>query len=171
MKRLVLLTALTVTMLGAVAAPAWAFLIPHPEGDAVILRVTVTPNYWVPEYAPATLVLRGDGRAVLRESGPTPEVHRFRITEEGVQIVLRGARDARLFDDSTEYGEAQITDQGTTSVRLRAAGEHTTADVYALDIAAGDDGVDPELLPARRALRSFVDDVVDPDFYDDVLRS
>lgn len=171
MKRLLLLTALTITMLGAVAAPAWAFLIPHPEGDTVILRISVTPNYWAESFEPGTLTLRGDGRVVIRESGPTPEVHRFRITEEGVQIVLRGARDARLFDDSTDYGEAPITDQGTTSVRLRAAGEHTKADVYALDITAGDDGVDPALLPARRALRNFVDDVLNPDFYGDVRRS
>ena len=88
-----------------------------------------------------------------------------------MQIVLRGARDARLFDDSTEYGESQITDQGSTVVRLRAAGEHTNADVYALEIPAGDTSVDPELLPARRALRNFVDDVMNPGFYDDVLHS
>jgi hypothetical protein len=173
MKRLLVLTALSASLLVGAAAPAWAFLIPHPEGDKVILRVTVGPNYWAAEYPPATLVLRGSGRLVIRENGldgSTAEVHRLRLTEEGVQIVLRGARDARLFDDSTEYGEAQITDQGTTSVRLKAAGETTLADVYALDIAAGDNTVDPELLPARRALRNFVYDVMDPAFYDDVLR-
>jgi hypothetical protein len=174
MKRLLVLTALSVSLVAGAAAPAWAFLIPHPEGDAVILRISVGPNYWAESYGPATLVLRGNGRLVINENGldgSEPEVHRLRLTEQGVQIVLRGARDAHLFDGSTDYGEAQVTDQGTTSVRLNAAGEHTKFAVYALDLPAGDDGIDPELLSERRALRSFVEDVMRPSFYEDVRKA
>ena len=168
MTRLLTITALTAALVGALAAPASAFLIPHPEGSKVVLDVSVGPNYWVAGIPPGRFVLRGNGDVVLRELG-SDTVRRFRITEEGVQIVLREARDARLFNDDPDYGEAHVTDQGTTTVRLRAAGEKTDVSVYALDLEAGDSGIEESLLIGRRALRALVDDVTDPEFFADVV--
>lgn len=112
----------------------------------------------------------GDGRIVIvppstSTAPPLPEAIVVRVSEDGIQRLLRGARTAGLLR-TTDYGEAGVTDQGTSVIDVDAAGRTRTVDVYALLLPEGDRGLSRAQRLHRRALRGFLHDAADPDFYE-----
>jgi hypothetical protein len=158
---------LSTTLLGAglvaavslAAAPPGATRIPHPAGaDTVVFHTESSPNYWGGEYPRATrLTVFGDGRVVF---GGGSEL---RVTERGLQRLLRDARRMGLLEN-TDYGQANVTDQGTTTVVVRTDAEHRV-EVYALELAEGDRGVPRQQRDARRALRHFLHALAHPSYW------
>jgi hypothetical protein len=91
----------------------------------------------------------GDGRVVF-DNGTERQ-----WSERRVQRFLRDAREVGLLGD-TDYGDATVTDQGTTTVEVHAAGVDRTHHIYALELPEGDRGLLREQRQARRELRRFL---------------
>lgn len=125
--------------------------IPHPTGaDVVVFRSESSRNGWGGEYPDAVdVTVFGDGRVVFGDG------RELRVTERGLQRLLRGARDAGLLDD-TDFGEALVTDQGTTVVEVTIDAGTRSVSVYALELREADRGLAPSQRTARRALRAFL---------------
>jgi hypothetical protein len=68
---------------------------------------------------------------------------------------LREARRIGLLGDA-EYGQALVTDQGTTTVEIHAGGIDRAVAIYALELPEGDRGLPKDQRQARRALRAFL---------------
>lgn len=125
--------------------------IEHPTGaDEVVFRTVTERNGWGGEYPDAmTVVVYGDGRVVY--GGGREE----QWTERRLQRFLRDARRIGVLGDA-EYGEAMVTDQGTTHVELHAGGIDRTLAIYALELPQGDRGLPKEERQARRDLRALL---------------
>jgi len=138
--------------------------IAHPTGaDVVMFRTESSPNMWGGDYRDATnLMVFGDGRVVY---GDGSEV---RVTERGLQRLLRDARAAGLLNN-TDFGQAGVTDQGTTSVVVNAGGAAHAADIYALELPEGERGLPQPQKAARRHLRRFLHSVGDPSYWSGTL--
>jgi len=158
---------IAVTTILALTAPvAAAAPIPYPtEADAVILRVESSPNGWGAEYPDgANVTVYADRVSIDPVNADAPDV--FEIDEASVQRALRAARKAGLLRTKVrDYGEAGVTDQGTTEVEVHAGGVDHTFSVYALLLEEGDRGLTAQQQRARRALRAFVDKVTHAAFY------
>jgi hypothetical protein len=141
---------LTVSTAGATGAGR-SRRIPHPtSADVVVFHTESSRNGWGGEYPHATEVtVFGDGRVVYGDGSE------LRVTERGLQRLLRDARAAGLLDD-TDFGQAGVTDQGTTTVEINAGGGAHTVAVYALELPEGDTGLPKAQRTARRELRRFL---------------
>jgi hypothetical protein len=118
---------------------------------------------WGGDYRDATnATVFGDGRVAY---GDGSEV---RVTERGIQRLLRDARAAGLLTD-TDFGQAGVTDQGTTRVVVNAGGATHTTDIYALELPDGDRGLRQPQKAARRHLRRFLHSVGDPSYWGGAL--
>lgn len=116
------------------------------------LTLGYTP--WRAVGRPARFLLYGNGAVLLpasAQAGRIPSLTTYRLTEEGIQTVLRRAEDAGLLSGTLDYGEPEILDVGSIFVTLRAGGREITHSAYALGL---DDSVKPE---RRRALTGFID--------------
>lgn len=168
------LATVAVALLAAVAltppATGSAAPIGHPTGtDEFVLVIEHTMNGWGSEYSDGYDVrLYGDGRLVIMapavDDETPPKERVVQVGERGIQRILRRAAKAGLLDDP-EYGEAGVTDQGTSTVRVDAGGKVRTVHVYALLLDQGDAGLPREQRAARRALRRFVHAAADPSSY------
>jgi hypothetical protein len=154
------LAAALATVTGTAASSAIPTRIAHPTGaDAVIFHTESSPNMWGGEYPDATkATVYGDGRLV---SGDGSEVQ---VTERGIQRLLRDTRAAGLLDD-TAFGQALVTDQGTSMVTVNTRGNDRTISVYALELPEGDRGLPRPQRLARRHLRRFLHSVGDPSYW------
>lgn len=186
----VILLALTATLTLGTTAPALAHCgpahehrattvatkpaIPHPTGpDDVVLHIEHSPNGWGGEYADGSgVTVYGDGRIVIvppsgagTHDPPLPEATVLRVTEDGIQKVLRAAKRAGLLRGA-DYGEAGVTDQGTSVFEITTAGEPSTTSVYALLLEEGDRGLTRKQRANRVALRELARGAADPDFYE-----
>lgn len=187
------LLALTATLTLGAAAPAHAdcafphdgsghhgsghhATIPHPSApDAVVLHVEHSPNGWGGEYPEgAGVTVYGDGRIVIvppsgadSSAPPLPEATVLHVTEEGIQKVLRAAKRAGLLRGA-DYGEAGVTDQGTSVFEVTTS-DTSTISVYALLLEEGDRGLTRKQRANREALREFAHDAADADFYESSL--
>jgi hypothetical protein len=125
--------------------------IEHPTGsDDVVFRTDTERNGWGGEYPNAVAyTMFGDGRVVF-DNGTERQ-----WSERRVQRFLRDAREVGLLGD-TDYGDATVTDQGTTTVEVHAAGVDRTHHIYALELPEGDRGLLREQPQARRELRRFL---------------
>ena len=123
----------------------------HPsERSDVVLRTETSNNFWGGDYKDAAaFTLYGDGRLVHGD-GSTRQ-----LTEADVQRLLGDARRVGLLGD-TEFGNALVTDQGTTTVEVHAGSVDRTLDIYALELVEGDRGLPRDQRHARRALRAFL---------------
>lgn len=148
------------------ATPAAAGPITHPTGrDEVVLRVEIGGGL-----LPATAFLTempsfslyGDGRVVVQGPVPAifpgpalPNLRLTRLNEEGVQAILRAARDAGLLDDDARYVNMRVADAPTTTLTVNAGGRTTVVEAYALGIA--EEGAPAAEREARRELARFVE--------------
>lgn len=148
--------------------------IPHPTApDAVVIHIEHSPNGWGGEYPEgAGVTIYGDGRIVIvppsgagRNGPPLPEATVLHVTEDGIQRALRAAKRAGLLRD-TDYGEAGVTDQGTSVFEITTQGEPRITSVYALLLEEGDRGLTHKQRANREALRQLSHDVTDADFYE-----
>jgi len=151
--------------------------IPHRSGpDDVVLHIEHSPNGWGGEYPEGSgVTVYGDGRIVIvPPSGagggtpPVPEATVLHVTEDGIQKILRAARRAGLLRH-VDYGEANVTDQGTSQFVVTTAGAPDTTTVYALLLEEGDRGLTRSQRTHREALRELAHDASDPDFYEGTL--
>jgi hypothetical protein len=144
--------------------------IAHPtRARDLILRVDVGGGLVPVEYELTRIPgfsLFGDGRLIQAGTqieiypGPAlPPLFETRLTEEGIQEVLREARVAGLLDgdrDYTDTGSIGIADAATTTFIVSAAGETHTVRVYALgELTDRPAGMPEEEFEARRRLTRF----------------
>jgi hypothetical protein len=125
--------------------------IEHPTGeDDVVFTTRTERNGWGGEYPDAVdVTIYGDGRVVTSDGTGT------RWSERRLQRLLREARRIGLLGDA-EYGEAMVTDQGTTTVEIHAGGIDRALAIYALELPDGDRGLPNEQREARRDLRALL---------------
>lgn len=141
--------------------------IPHEGGGALLLRVEHRGGFVPYEYhltrAPH-FSLHGDGRVIVSGAVPAiypgpllPPLLERRLTEEGVQMVLRAALDSGALDASATWnGAAQfIADAGDTVFSLRAGGRDVVVSAYALGIGDDIGDLSREERDARRALNDL----------------
>lgn len=111
---------------------------------------------WSAVGRPARYLLHGDGHVLVPASaeagrdGRIPVLATYRLSEEGIQTVLRQAEAAGLLVSHLDYGEPEILDVGATFVTVHAGGREYHHSAYALGL---DDSVQPE---RRRALLGFI---------------
>lgn len=135
--------------------------IEHPTGDGeYILYVAWEGGFVTPEMLitrPPLFTLTGDGCLVVE--GPQieiypqpilPNLQETCLTEEGVQAILRAAKDAGLLDGDAEYGYDMIADAPWTVFTVNANGTTTTVRAYALQ--EGTETGDAEADAAREKL-------------------
>jgi len=168
-----LLATIALLVGGADAAVLARPPIPHPTlAGSLVLRVSTTNNYWGGSYDDGhAITVAGNGlvtivppRSNIRRSPHTPEL--VQADEPALQKVLRRARHVGLLGPKRlDTGESYVTDQGTTTIEVHAAGINRTIDVYALPLPDGDHGLTPKQRHARRALRAFIHDLTRPAYY------
>lgn len=134
--------------------------VAHPEGDSLVLRVE-----HVGGFVPATFhltrlplfSLTGDGRVITQGAVPAifpgpalPAVMVRRLSEEGMQSVLRAVAATGQFGTSAEWRGAanMVADASDTVFTLHADGREVTVTVYALGIL---DGAMPNIGAEERA--------------------
>jgi len=141
--------------------------IAHPAGEALILRVTTEGGFVGPGVLFAQLPglsVFGDGRVIepgaVEDIFPGPALPPLlvrRLTEPGVQAVLREVAATGLFAESRSFDGARnvVADAGTTVFSLHADGRDATVSVYGLgtlDASNPPPGVGGAELAAHRAL-------------------
>lgn len=146
--------------------PADPDSIDHPTGrHDLILRVTLEGGFVTPEANLSRLPifsLFGDGTYVIE--GPVPAIYpppalpnlqAGRLTEEGIQHILRQARDAGLLDGDRTYGPGPIFDAATTVFTINAGGHSFVTRVTDLSGESNPD-MDATERAARAELVAFV---------------
>jgi hypothetical protein len=148
--------------------------VAHPSGDDVILRVEfsggfIAPSFLYTSFPPFTLT--GDGRVIVPGAqiaifpGPAlPAANVRRLTEDGIQAVLKQVTDTGLFGESVELLGAQnfVADVGDSIFTLHADGADVTIRVYGLgvfDSAGNYPGVSGDELAANRVLSRLFQDL------------
>jgi hypothetical protein len=144
--------------------------IPHPSGDAPVLRVGWEGGFVMPNTHLVSLpnfLMTGDGRVIVPGAqidiypGPVlPAVMVRQLSEDGVQAVLREVLDSHQFEFSTEWtgASASVADAADTVFALHAAGREVVVRVYALgtlDADALPPGVTNSEREAHRALAAL----------------
>jgi hypothetical protein len=140
--------------------------IAHPEGGDVILRIEfgggMIRDFFLTGFPPFTLT--GDGRVIVPGAQidifpqPTlPAVNVRKLSEDGIQAVLRQVASTGLFGKSAQFLAAQnfLADAGDTIFTLHAEGKDVTIKVYGLGAfdAPGDyPNVSAEEMAANQAL-------------------
>lgn len=147
--------------------------IVHPMGrDDIVLIIEVTGGFVPPHMVVTELplfVLTGDGRVITQgpmiEIYPQPALPNLRVTrltEEGVQAILRAAKEAGLLDGDAHYPYDLIADAPTTYFTTNAGGRVSVVSAYALAEASLDDPMaTPEAKAARQKLLDFIAKVND----------
>jgi hypothetical protein len=153
----------------AAPAPQQSAAVAHPTGaDDVVLQVFTGGGFVPYEVALAAFpeyTLLGDGTVIvagvstLEYPGPAlPSLNRFSLSEKQIQHVLHRAEEAGLLTpDPVDFGAPLITDVGTTSVTLNAAGLTVTHRAYALTITDAEAGLTSAQVRARRSLVGFLE--------------
>lgn len=135
--------------------------ISHPTGaDELVMRIAYEGGFVPFEYTLSSQPmwsLFGDGTILV--TGPQIEIYpppaitglvATHLTEDGVQAILRAARDAGLMDGDASYGNDCIADAATTVFTTNADGSTSVVSAYALEL--GDPGgACGETDPAARA--------------------
>ncbi|HET6381451.1 MAG TPA: hypothetical protein VFH63_10550 [candidate division Zixibacteria bacterium] len=118
--------------------------IDHPTGDELVLRVEYHGGFQMPGadlYSLPSFTLLGDGRVITTGAVPAifpgpalPPIQVRRLTEEGLQAVLREVARTGQFAASAEWRGAAgfVADANDTIFTLRAEGREVRVVVYAL---------------------------------------
>ena len=146
--------------------------IDHPTGNGLILRMSYSGGFAGPtfdflNFPPFSLI--GDGRVIVPGPqvglypGPAlPAVNVRRLTEAGIQAVLRETSRTVLFGSSIQLRGAQdcVMDASDTIFTLDADGHVVTVTVYGLgtmDPANACRGISSAELAAHRTLQKLSD--------------
>ena len=146
---------------GPAGTPPTPTPIAHPsEPDALVLRIE-TSGGLLPPFVLVTelpeLSVYGDGTVITL--GPQiliypppalPNLLQSRITEDGLQLLLREAAAAGLLDGDADYPLPGVYDAPTTFFTVNAGGKRTRVSVYALGL---EDPSDPRLTAEQREAR------------------
>jgi len=140
--------------------------IAHPSGDDVILRIEFgggqIRDFFLTGFPPFTLT--GDGRVIVPGAQldifpqpALPAVNVRKLTEEGIQTVLKEVARTGLFGASAEFLAAQnfVADAGDTIFTLHAEGKDVTIKVYGLgtfDAPGNYPGVSADEIAANQTL-------------------
>lgn len=138
--------------------------IEHPMGATdLVVRVETSGGFLAPEATLTelpTFSLFGDGTVITQGAqieiypGPAlPALVSTRVSEDGVQAILRAADRAGLLGADATYGLGCVADAGTTTFTVNAGGSTHTVSAYALGLDEGScsgEDADP-----RRALATF----------------
>jgi hypothetical protein len=119
--------------------------IEHPTGaNDLILGVAYEGGFVAYEYTLGTTPfwsLFGDGTLIV--PGPQIEIYpgpalpnltATPVSEEGIQAILRAAKDAVLMDGDRNYGDMCIADAANTVFTTTANGSTSVVSAYALDV-------------------------------------
>ena len=110
--------------------------IDRPTGpDELVVRVDEGPGGFTGDDPVPNFSLYGDGRVVLscgHTDTPIPCAREGRVTEAEIGALLDRARATGVIGQHVTYGDPGVTDHGTTSVFVNAAGMTYTASAYAL---------------------------------------
>ena len=122
--------------------------IQHAEGDALLLRYEHRGGFVPAEYhltrAPI-FSLFGDGRVIVTGAVPAiypgpilPPLLERRLTEDGIQRILRAALDSGALDESADWRGAasHVADAGDAVFTLNVEGRSVEVSVYALGMGA-----------------------------------
>jgi hypothetical protein len=146
----------------------------HPSGDAAVLRIEFSGGFVASSFLYTSFPafsLTGDGRVIVPGAqilifpGPAlPAVNLRKLTEDGIQAVLRDVKGTGLFGKSVEFLAAQnfVADVGDTIFTLHADGAEVTVRVYGLgvfDSAGTYPGVSADELAANRTLSRLFQDL------------
>lgn len=147
--------------------------INHPEGSEAVLAITwaggmLHESMTVTQVAP--LVITGDGRVIMQGMqtlefpGPAlPALIERRLTEDGVQQVLRALEQTNLFPGDLELRGmmGMVADANDTIFTVRAAGLESVVTVYAISMLFPDmeppPGVSADELEAYQVLSTLHD--------------
>lgn len=140
--------------------------IVYPTGkDDIVLLIETTGGFVPPHVLTTTLptfVLLGDGSIVTQgpmiEIYPAPALPNLRVTrlsEAGVQALLKEARAAGLLDGDADYPLNGIADAPTTYFVTNAGGMVSNVSAYALGMEYDDPMATPEVTAAREQLVAF----------------
>ena len=144
--------------------------IAHPAGDKLVLRMEFTGGFVAPAFALTSFpsfTLTGDGRVIVPGAqidifpGPAlPAANVRRLSEAGIQAVLKEVARTKLFGANVQYRGAQtvIADASDTVFTLYADGNDVTVTVYALgtlDPAGSYPGISAAELAAHRSLQTL----------------
>jgi hypothetical protein len=167
-----LLTATAVLLASLTGAgTAWAHCgVMHdaPAGEKAVLHVSTGRTVFSPPGPEVTI--RADGMAIINFNKDGVEPLIVEIGRAGVRQLLRDGRHAGLLED-VDFGEADITDQATTTIEIRDGQHHQHLSIYALVFGGagygpGDLGLTREQAAARAKLAEFVDRLDDPKTYE-----
>lgn len=136
--------------------------IDHETDDTVILRLEyqgglMGPDFFLPNFP--VFVLLGDGRVIMQGAVPAifpgpalPPILVRRVTEAGIQAILREVAATRQFESSIRWHGADtvVADGSDAIFTLRAAGREVVVAVYALGQTAPD-MVPPGMTAAEQA--------------------
>jgi len=160
-----LLTMLTVGCAG-IATGRGSDGIEHPTSpNRLVLRVEQGGGFVPIEYALRDVPLfslYGDGRVVTTGPqiaiypGPAlPNLVVTRISDEGIQAILRAARDAGLLGRDRHYDHPGIADVHTTTFTVVAEGSRHVISAYALGVDDATGLIPDDEREARRKLSDF----------------
>ena len=145
--------------------------IDHPQGSEAVLAVTwaggmLHESMTVTQVPP--LVITGDGRVIMQGMqtlefpGPAlPALTERRLSENGVQQVLRAMEQTNLFTGDLEVRgmSGMVADANDTIFTVRAAGLESVVTVYAIGMLFPDmeppPGMGADELEAYRVLSTF----------------
>ena len=147
--------------------------IDHPEGSEAVLAITWAGGM-LPESMAVTqvppLVITGDGRVIMQGMqtlefpGPAlPALIERRLTEDGLQQVLRALEQTNLFTGDLELRGMNgiVADANDTIFTVRAAGLESVVTVYAISMLFPDmdppPGMSADELEAYRVLSALHD--------------
>ena len=166
--------ALSVLLAACAAGPGGSTgPIAHPAGDDLVLRVAygggMIRDFFMTGFP--TFTMTGDGRVIVPGAqidifpGPAlPAVNVRKLSEEGIQAILKEVARTGLFSTSAEFRGAQnfVADFGDTIFTLHAGGKDVVITVYGLgsfDPAGNYPGVSEEELAAHRTLSHLVEEL------------
>ena len=147
--------------------------IDHPEGSEAVLTITwaggmLHESMTVTQVPP--LVITGDGRVVMQGMqtlefpGPAlPALIERRLTEEGLQQILRSLEQTNLFTGDLELRgmNGMVADANDTIFTVHAAGLESVVTVYAISMLSPDmeppPGMGSDELEAYRVLSALHD--------------
>ena len=147
--------------------------IDHPEGSEAVLAITwaggmLHQSMTVTQVPP--LVITGDGRVIMQGMqtlefpGPAlPALIERRLTEDGLQQVLRALEQTNLFTGDLELRgmNGMVADANDTIFTVRAAGLESVVTVYAISMLFPDmdppPGMSADELEAYRVLSALHD--------------